>query len=815
MSKNSSVMFRSFSSLQLGSSASKINGGYDYDFIDLVPDRLICFICTKVMRDPQLMVCCGQKFCASCLQNFLEAHPTPSCPYCQATEEGIVKFQYVVEKGLKNEIESFHIKCSNHDKGCDWTGEMTNLQRHFSPDSGRFRASLEGCAFFEIRCSCWHWTGERRHHEEHLRSDKGCPDYLVQCPNKCQGGNTKVLRKHLSNHLNNRCEYRLRSCQYCREHMWNDRSSHESICPKFPTECPNICGKEGLVRETIEAHHQTCKYDVIPCEHADVGCEEKVRRQDMPQHMVSAQKQHLEMITKACKKLNEELEGVKLDMTQRADVAIHELKLVEQKYSFSLPLQLKDLVSSLKTQFKDPQYATDTELNFRMLQFQEVKEAKIHWRSPKFQLFDYVMHLCVKGQNQPNALSLELWSTIPESLTGSASSLQILVKVKKPSFKKVQIFFSGSLSNLTMQPPLFQFSPNPKCAAQQGSPRHAKEIMSSSPLNLSMPRQEAPYIHQLSHPFCVTSTNTSDFMSKVKTASAVSESFLGLISSHSSSSLVSTSVSKTVFPTLSMSHISKCTTYSSPQSLSSAYTPSISVAPQGELAATVSLSCLSMPKHTSLPLKLSSISTCAASTSPSGFVHEHKVSSLLSNLVLGDVPTQHISAKATEHAVKTKNTSSFFQLLEPTIATQQSSSSACTTSTFVSGRLRDPYTVQPLSRSSILNQQSSSLMCPASTSVAAHIQEGQNTSKLFSKSSRPYAVPGELRHEKETQLFSSASNFPVPERTAFAFQLPLHSHVETESEQLLCTWTMKISSDWEATYIEDNSLLWAVSFKNC
>ena len=591
--------------------------------------------------------------------------------------------------------------------------------------------------------------------------------------------------------------------------MWNDRSSHESICPKFPTECPNICGEEGLVREAIEAHHQTCKFEVIPCEHADVGCEEKVRRQDMPQHMVSAQKQHLEMVTKACTKLNEDLEVVKLDMTQRANLVMHELKLVEQKYSLGLPLQLKDMVSSLKSRFKDPQNATDTELNFRMLQFQEVKEAKIHWHSPKFQLFKYVMHLCVKGQDQPNALSLELWSTISESLTGSASSMQILVKVKKPSFKNVQ-FFSASLSNLTMQPPLFQLSSSPKHAAQRRSPRHAKEIMSSSPLNLSMPKQETPYIHQPSNSFCVTSTNTSDFMSKVKTASAVSESFIPLTSSHTSSSLASTSVSKTIYPILSMSRISKCTTHSSPQSLSSAYAPSISVAPQGKLATTVSLPCLPIRKYTSPPLKLSSISTCAASTSPSGLVHEQKVSFSLSNLVLGDV-----APPVTKHAVKTKTVSSCFQLLEPTIASQQSSSPACTTSTFVSGRLRDQYTVQPLSQSSILVQQSSSLMCPAPTSVAAHIQEGQNTSKLFSKSSKPHAMPDELRQEKETQLFSLASKKLFSKRTAFAFQLPLPSHVETESEQLLRTWTMKISSDWEATYIEDNSLLWAVSFKNC
>ena len=45
-------------------------GGYDYEFVRQVPERFMCInICTKVLREPHLTVCCGQHFCGSCLDH--------------------------------------------------------------------------------------------------------------------------------------------------------------------------------------------------------------------------------------------------------------------------------------------------------------------------------------------------------------------------------------------------------------------------------------------------------------------------------------------------------------------------------------------------------------------------------------------------------------------------------------------------------------------------------------------------------------------------------------------------------------------------
>ncbi len=41
------------------------SGGYDYDFVNEVPDRLTCQICAKPFRDPHLVVCCGKHYCGS------------------------------------------------------------------------------------------------------------------------------------------------------------------------------------------------------------------------------------------------------------------------------------------------------------------------------------------------------------------------------------------------------------------------------------------------------------------------------------------------------------------------------------------------------------------------------------------------------------------------------------------------------------------------------------------------------------------------------------------------------------------------------
>ena len=151
-------------------------GGYDYEFVSEVADRYYCQICSKVIREPHLAVCCGHHFCESCLNRwFVTRHarrrPKESCPHCRAKGE---EFLHVINKGLRNEINQLKIKCSNHAEGCQWTGELEALKAH-------------------------------------LKSDKGCGFVIIRCPNRCI---RTCLRKDLDKHLSE-CSLRPYQCEHC------------------------------------------------------------------------------------------------------------------------------------------------------------------------------------------------------------------------------------------------------------------------------------------------------------------------------------------------------------------------------------------------------------------------------------------------------------------------------------------------------------------------------------------------------------------------------------------------------------------------
>ena len=57
--------------------------GYDCQFIDAIPDSLICLICTCVSRDPQQTVCCGRMYCSRCLSDLKSSCEVARCPQCR------------------------------------------------------------------------------------------------------------------------------------------------------------------------------------------------------------------------------------------------------------------------------------------------------------------------------------------------------------------------------------------------------------------------------------------------------------------------------------------------------------------------------------------------------------------------------------------------------------------------------------------------------------------------------------------------------------------------------------------------------------
>ena len=268
-------------------------GEHEYDFAEPIHERFICSICMKVIKDPHLLVCCGHKCCTVCLENWAIQSPS-GCPYCQLSGE------HVVEKGMKSEIESFKILCPYQYNGCEWIGELRNLQDHWELKNG--------CDYSENKCLHCDKIFTTKNFSKH---ESVCEKAPVDCPNSCgesqilrcelnlhkrkckfeilscENGCTKIIeRQDMENHLENKCELRPQRCSYCdftctaREY-----SAHEKDCKMFPIECPNGCGGKGIDRSNLSSHRNVCELELVACDHKMSGCKARVRRQEMEHHI--------------------------------------------------------------------------------------------------------------------------------------------------------------------------------------------------------------------------------------------------------------------------------------------------------------------------------------------------------------------------------------------------------------------------------------------------------------------------------------------------------------------------------------------------
>ena len=245
-----------------GATPTQQYGGYDeYDFVQTPPDRLLCLICKFPSRDPYMTLCCGHGFCKSCLDKQRQAKSVSyACPMCRKEEP---EFKTVPYKALEREIKSLHIYCTNKEKGCEWQGELNDINNHLS----------NGCQFAELKC-----------------------------PNEC---GKMIERRYLTSHVETECPRRKVNCQYCHdtgEHQFIE-GQHKEECPKFPQPCPNKCEVGSVPREDMEAHRKECPLEMIQCEYHNVGCEVRIARKDQEWHRNEKMEEHLMMMTKGMHKL--------------------------------------------------------------------------------------------------------------------------------------------------------------------------------------------------------------------------------------------------------------------------------------------------------------------------------------------------------------------------------------------------------------------------------------------------------------------------------------------------------------------------------
>ena len=316
-------------------------GGYEYQFVEKVPERCVCsIVCHKVLRDARLLVCCGKHICKSCLKRWfrsqekLRQQQKPLCPHCKQEN-----FVHVEDLSIRREIYDFKIHCTYGKAGCTWEGALSDLKTH-------------------------------------LESEKGCGFVTVYCTNKCKG---KIKRKDLADHLAQHCPLRKYKCEECgvRGTYQSITEKHYSECTKKPLDCPNKCGIRVIKRAEMTQHRSKCPLEPIECPFKEAGCQATLIRKELDSHMTANQQQHLLTLMAAFRE-------VKASMKVMQGVIATDVTIIQQsneKLSSDLALasiksQLE--IDSFRLKFCGPP------LTIRMINFSHYQRSGKVWRSPPF-----------------------------------------------------------------------------------------------------------------------------------------------------------------------------------------------------------------------------------------------------------------------------------------------------------------------------------------------------------------------------------------------------------------------------------------------
>ena len=119
-------------------------GGYDYEFVTPPDKSLECPVCLLTLRDPHMISCCGNEFCQRCIER-VQRDGKP-CPLCNDPN-----FTTLLNKKLVREVNALVVRCPQKEQGCEWEGELGQLQNHLNPGAGV--SASNGCGFVVVECT--------------------------------------------------------------------------------------------------------------------------------------------------------------------------------------------------------------------------------------------------------------------------------------------------------------------------------------------------------------------------------------------------------------------------------------------------------------------------------------------------------------------------------------------------------------------------------------------------------------------------------------------------------------------------------------
>ena len=261
--------------------AAKRLFSFELEFVKRPPDDIIdvnCPICLSVLCEPHQVTCCGHSYCRLCIERVqLEKKP---CPLCSQT------FTVFPDKRLKRSLYGLKVQCRHNEEGCQWTGELRELNKHLNEKPKPGEQQLVGCEFARIEC---------RHCSE-------------------------LHQRHcIAVHQIKECPHRPFNCEYCGNYKagFEDvTTKHWLVCGFRPVPCRNECGVSPE-RQNLEHHvSKDCPLTVLSCDFHYAGCEVQLPRKGMPAHLAQNVVFHMSLMAVQNQKKAEENTELKVELAK-------------------------------------------------------------------------------------------------------------------------------------------------------------------------------------------------------------------------------------------------------------------------------------------------------------------------------------------------------------------------------------------------------------------------------------------------------------------------------------------------------------------
>lgn len=155
-----------------------------------------------------MQTACGHFYCRTCMQDL--GHPVMSCLQDKTKLQSNEIFP---DNFMRREIRSFVFQCPFQEQGCEWKGEIRDVDSHCS-----------SCDFVTFPCI----------HE-------AC--------------GMLVMKGDLPDHLQSECKCRPVVCEFCDNYISLDKFDvHlKKDCHKYPVACDK-CNKNNIPRSKLSDH---------------------------------------------------------------------------------------------------------------------------------------------------------------------------------------------------------------------------------------------------------------------------------------------------------------------------------------------------------------------------------------------------------------------------------------------------------------------------------------------------------------------------------------------------------------------------------